>query len=221
MFVWFSQPHRGFRAPTPVTLLPMTAALRLADAEMLNAMLIRRDHCSKSAIKSFSSGMETLQRRLVTALVAALPDTTDSSMTSFISEHLSGSLQAVTLMNRKDDLIRRVRMWGPDELGMQLNHICPSLNDVQIAKLVEHHHDDILVAYGTRDSVETTALISCIKRTGAGPMSAHASPLKAPPPPIVRPTDVQEIFCFLALFSWITRKKHYFHYQNNSTDITG
>lgn len=104
-----------------MALLPLSAALRLADAEMLNAMLVRRDHCAKSSIKAFTAGLDAFRRAAAAAIAAAVPaEGAGLCALVFVDEQLSGALQAVALMGRKDDLVRRVRLGGAGELGMQV-----------------------------------------------------------------------------------------------------
>ena len=47
---------RGEGAPPPAVRAVVTAALRYVDAELLNALVLRRDCCSISAIKALQVG---------------------------------------------------------------------------------------------------------------------------------------------------------------------
>ena len=57
---------RGEGAPPPAVRAVVTAALRYVDAELLNALVLRRDCCSISAIKALqvSRAWHQLQQRL-------------------------------------------------------------------------------------------------------------------------------------------------------------
>ena len=49
---------RGEGAPPPAVRAVVTAALRYVDAELLNALVLRRDCCSISAIKALQVGRD-------------------------------------------------------------------------------------------------------------------------------------------------------------------
>ena len=63
---------RGEGAPPPAVRAVVTAALRYVDAELLNALVLRRDCCSISAIKALqvSSGLLIVQSLRTPALAA-------------------------------------------------------------------------------------------------------------------------------------------------------
>ncbi|KAK9829628.1 hypothetical protein WJX72_006968 [[Myrmecia] bisecta] len=155
---------RGEGAPPPACRAVVYASLRYVDAELLNALVLRRDCCSISAIKALQAGLADVK-----AWVAYMGSLWCGEVAE-AERALEHSGQAVRyLLGGKDDCVRKATK-GFD-ITPDLRRVCPSLTLQQVYKLTEHHHDDwIMGNLGT----DTLALLEALKR--AVDAQCHSQP---------------------------------------------
>ncbi|DBB00655.1 hypothetical protein WJX82_006589 [Trebouxia sp. C0006] len=169
---------RGEGAPPPAVRAVVHAALHYVDAELLNALVLRRDCCSISAIKALQAGLADIKGWGQYMGAQWCGDGTD------IERALEHSNQAVRyLISGKDDCVRKACK-GFD-ITPDLRRMCPSLTLQQIYKLSEHHHDDWITAVGDNQGTKTIVLLETLKR------AVDSSGGMATPPPAspMRSTD--------------------------------
>ncbi|KAK9865078.1 hypothetical protein WJX84_008101 [Apatococcus fuscideae] len=159
---------RGEGAPPPACRAVVHAALRYVDAELLNALMLRRDCCSISAVKALQSGLMDIKAWVAYQGVPLCGEVADAERA------LAHSSQAVKyLLGGKDDCVRKASK-GFD-IGHDLRRMCPNLTPPQIYKLTEHHHDDWITGGG---GTNTIALLETLKRAADaqyGPGSPNGS----------------------------------------------
>ena len=137
---------RGEGVPPPAVRAVVHAALRTLDAELLNALMLRRDCCSTSAVKALQAGLADVRAwaGYVGAEWAGEAADADAAL-----EHASQA--AAYLLHGKDDCVRKATK-GFD-VGPDLKRACPSLSLAQVYKLTEHHHDDWIAGGGATDTL--------------------------------------------------------------------
>ncbi|EIE22795.1 hypothetical protein COCSUDRAFT_47698 [Coccomyxa subellipsoidea C-169] len=145
---------KGEGAPPPACRAVVHAALRYVDAELLNALMLRRDACSISAVKALQSGLADIRAWVSYMGAAWCGEVADAEAA------LEHSSQAVRyLLVGKDDCVRKATK-GFD-ITPDLRRMCPSLTLQQIYKLTEHHHDDWITGSQTTDIL---VLLQTLKR---------------------------------------------------------
>ena len=146
---------RGEGAPPPACRAVVAAALRVLDAHLINALMLRRDCCSTSAVRALEAGLADV--RAWCAYVgpdwAGDPADADAAL-----EHASQA--ARYLLAGRDDCVRRAAK-GFD-VGPDLRRACPALTLDQVYRLTEHHHDDWIG--GSGGGGDTLALLATLKR---------------------------------------------------------
>ncbi|BDA45618.1 Myosin-17 [Coccomyxa sp. Obi] len=146
---------RGEGAPPPACRAVVHAALRYVDAELLNALMLRRDACSVSAVKALQSGLADIRAWVSYMGAAWCGEVADAEAA------LEHSSQAVRyLLVGKDDCVRKATK-GFD-ITPDLRRMCPSLTLQQIYKLTEHHHDDWITT-GSQ-TTDILVLLQTLKR---------------------------------------------------------
>ncbi|KAL3147636.1 hypothetical protein ABBQ38_014686 [Trebouxia sp. C0009 RCD-2024] len=164
---------RGEGAPPPAVRAVVHAALHYVDAELLNALVLRRDCCSISAIKALQAGLADIKGWGQYMGAQWCGEGTD------IERALEHSNQAVRyLISGKDDCVRKACK-GFD-ITPDLRRMCPSLTLQQIYKLSEHHHDDWITAVGDNQGTKTIVLLETLKRA-VDSSGGMATPPRASP----------------------------------------
>ena len=145
---------RGEGAPPPACRAVVAAALRALDASLLNALMLRRDCCSVSAVRALQAGLADVRAwvEYVGPEWAGEGSDADAAL-----QHASQA--ARYLLAGKDDCVRKAAK-GFD-IGADLRRACPSLTLAQVYRLTEHHHDDWIDAGGGRG--DTIALLRTLK----------------------------------------------------------
>ena len=158
---------RGEGAPPPACRSVVTAALRALDAHLLNALLLRRDCCSTSAVKALAAGLADVRAWVAYVGAEWAGDGADADAAL---EHAAQA--ARYLLTGRDDCVRRAAK-GFD-VSPDLRRLCPSLTLDQVYRLTEHAHDDWLdgAVGGAGAGGGTLALLAELKRAVAA----------APPP---------------------------------------
>ena len=158
---------RGEGAPPPACQAVVTAALRALDAHLLNALLLRRDCCSTSAVKALAAGLADVRAWVAYVGPEWAGDGADADAAL---EHAAQA--ARYLLTGRDDCVRRAAK-GFD-VSPDLRRLCPSLTLDQVYRLTEHAHDDWLdgAVGGAGAGGGTLALLAELKRAVAA----------APPP---------------------------------------
>ncbi|KAK9842297.1 hypothetical protein WJX81_005127 [Elliptochloris bilobata] len=145
---------RGEGCPPPACRAVVAAALCYVDAELLNALMLRRDTCSISAVKILQSGLADIRAWVAYMGAAWCGEAAEAEAA------LAHSSQAVRyLLTGKDDCVRKATK-GFD-ITPDLRRMCPSLTLQQVYKLTEHHHDDWITGSQTTD---TLVLLQTLKR---------------------------------------------------------
>lgn len=130
---------RGEGAPPTAVRAVVAGALSYIDAELVNALVLRRDCCSVSAVKALQGGLA-----VVKAWLAHIGRTWCGGP-SDIAECLVHSQQAVAyLLQGKADFSRMAERsgGGGGEVVGALRSAAAALTLQQLYKLTEHHHDD-------------------------------------------------------------------------------
>ena len=145
---------RGEGAPPPACRAVVHAALRSVDAELLNALMLRRDCCSISAAKALQAGLAD-----VAAWVGYVgPEWAGEPADAAAALARSGQAAAY-LLHGKADCVRRAAK-GFD-VSADLRRACPALTLAQVYRLTEHHHDDWIAGAG--GGADTLALLRELK----------------------------------------------------------
>jgi len=145
---------RGEGAPPPACRAVVHAALRSVDAELLNALMLRRDCCSISAAKALQAGLAD-----VGAWVGYVgPEWAGDPADAAAALARSGQAAAY-LLHSKADCVRRAAK-GFD-VSSDLRRACPALTLAQVYRLTEHHHDDWIAGAG--GGADTLALLRELK----------------------------------------------------------
>jgi len=145
---------RGEGAPPPACRAVVHAALRSVDAELLNALMLRRDCCSISAAKALQAGLAD-----VGAWVGYVgPEWAGEPADAAAALARSGQAAAY-LLHGKADCVRRAAK-GFD-VSPDLRRACPALTLAQVYRLTEHHHDDWIAGAG--GGADTLALLRELK----------------------------------------------------------
>jgi len=144
---------RGEGAPPPACRAVVAAALRAVDASLLNALMLRRDCCSVSAVRALQAGLADVRAwvEYVGPEWAGEASDADAAL-----QHASQA--ARYLLHGKDDCVRKAAK-GFD-IGADLRRACPSLTLAQVYRLTEHHHDDWIAGGGRGDTI---ALLRTLK----------------------------------------------------------
>ncbi|KAL6770143.1 hypothetical protein ACKKBG_A33770 [Auxenochlorella protothecoides x Auxenochlorella symbiontica] len=132
---------RGEGVPPPAVRALAAACLRFVDAELLNALLLRRDCCSVSAARVLLAGLAELR-----GWAAYLgPEWCPGRETAAAA--LERVAQAARyLVQGKDDCVRKAHRGVP--ILADLGRLCPSLTLQQVYRLTEHQHDDWIAGAG-------------------------------------------------------------------------
>lgn len=132
---------RGEGVPAPAVRALSLACLRFIDAELLNALLLRRDCCSMSAARVLLAGLAELHGW------AAYIGTEWCGGPELVGQALERVAQAARyLVQGKDDCVRKAHRGVP--LLPDLGKLCPSLTLQQVYRLTEHQHDDWIAGVG-------------------------------------------------------------------------
>jgi myosin-5 len=146
---------RAEGVPAPAVRAVAWACLRYIDAELLNALLLRRDCCSVSAAKALQAGLAELR-----GWVAYVGGECCSS------EEADVAIERITqaarfLVQGKDDCMRKA--YSGVNIAADLTRSCPALTLQQVYRLSEHQHDDWLGSEGTSGR-ESMALLQTLKQ---------------------------------------------------------
>lgn len=147
----------GEGVPAPALRAVSWAMLRYIDAELLNALLLRRDCCSVSAAKALLAGLAELMNWVgyMGAEVCGEVSETEKALDRVAQA-------ARYIVQGKEDCMRKA-MKGVD-ITLDLARLCPALSLQQIYKLTEHQHDDWIVAAGTSVGTQNIVLLETLKR---------------------------------------------------------
>eukprot|EP00208_Stichococcus_sp_RCC1054_P002079 CAMPEP_0206143610 /NCGR_PEP_ID=MMETSP1473-20131121/21153_1 /ASSEMBLY_ACC=CAM_ASM_001109 /TAXON_ID=1461547 /ORGANISM="Stichococcus sp, Strain RCC1054" /LENGTH=1690 /DNA_ID=CAMNT_0053539093 /DNA_START=726 /DNA_END=5798 /DNA_ORIENTATION=+ len=129
---------RGEGAPPTAVRAVVAGGLCYLDAELLNALVLRRDCCSVSAVKALQAGLA-----VVKAWLGHIGRTWCGGPAD-IASCLVHSQQAVSYLLSGKDEVARMAERGADS-GEVVAHVrasAPRLSLQQLYKLTEHHHDD-------------------------------------------------------------------------------
>ena len=144
---------RGEGAPPPACRAVVAAALRALDASLLNALMLRRDCCSVSAVRALQAGLADVRAWVEYVGPEWAGEASDADAA------LQHAAQAARyLLHGKDDCVRKAAK-GFD-IGADLRRACPSLTLAQVYRLTEHHHDDWIAGGGRGDTI---ALLRTLK----------------------------------------------------------
>ena len=126
------------------------ATLKYIDGIFLNALLMRRDLCSVSSARSILTALAIVEAYMTTYRL--------SISTEDYREAFQRTLQACSfLVEWFDDAVRQARS-GMVERNSALNK-CSALEPLQIKRLAEWHHDELL-GFGHR--IDTSILLQAI-----------------------------------------------------------
>ncbi|PSC74954.1 Myosin-J heavy chain isoform A [Micractinium conductrix] len=146
---------RSEGVPAPTVRALAWGCLRYIDAELLNALLLRRDCCSLSAAKALQAGLAELR-----AWVAYAADEGCCG-----DEEAEGAIERISqaaryLVQGKEDCVRKA--YRGVDIYADLQRMCPALSLQQVYKLTEHQHDDWIVAASS--GRESLALLETLQR---------------------------------------------------------
>ncbi|KAI7836877.1 hypothetical protein COHA_009277 [Chlorella ohadii] len=171
---------RAEGVPAPAVRAVAWACLRFIDAELLNALLLRRDCCSVSAAKALQAGLAELRGWVAYVggewccgpeeAEAAIERVTQAAR-FLVQRHMPAYLHpawpnpsiAHLLFHcqGKDDCIRKA--YRGVDIVADLARSCPALSLQQVYRLSEHQHDDWLGSEGASGR-ESIGLLETLKR---------------------------------------------------------
>jgi len=166
---------RGEGAPPPACRAVVAAALRALDASLLNALMLRRDCCSVSAVRALQAGLADVRAwvEYVGPEWAGEAPAADAAL-----QHAGQA--ARYLLHGKDDCVRKAAR-GFD-IGADLRRACPSLTLAQVYRLTEHHHDDWIAGGGRGDTIALLRTLKGQVDAVAGGARSPAGSERAPSP---------------------------------------
>ncbi|KAK9796643.1 hypothetical protein WJX73_007169 [Symbiochloris irregularis] len=127
---------KGEGLPPSACRAVVHGCLRYVDAELLNALMLRRETCSISAIKALQAGVADMRAWVAYMGPQLCGDAADAD------QALEHSLQASRyLLSGKDECVRRAAK-GAGDITAWLRGSFSALTLQQIYRLTEHHHDD-------------------------------------------------------------------------------